>query len=83
LSIELGRHGITVNSVAPGLIRTDRVKELRYFEDIDRRAKLSTPIQRPGEASDVATAIIYLASEAAGFVSGQTIYVTGGRYSST
>ena len=83
LSIELGKYGITVNSVAPGLIRTERVLGLRYYEDIDRRAKLSTPVQKSGEPSDVAAAVMYLASSAAGFVSGDTLYVTGGRYSST
>ena len=83
LSIELGKYGITVNSVAPGLIRTERVLGLRYYEDIDRRAKLSTPIQKSGESSDVAAAVAYLASSAAAFVSGDTLYVTGGRYSST
>jgi 3-oxoacyl-[acyl-carrier protein] reductase len=83
LSLELGHSGITVNSVAPGLIRTDRVQNLQYYQDIDRRAKLSTPIQRAGMPQDIAAAVTYLASEHAGFVSGQTLYVTGGRYSST
>ncbi|HWU79912.1 MAG TPA: SDR family NAD(P)-dependent oxidoreductase [Caulobacter sp.] len=83
LAIELGRHDITVNAVAPGLIRTDRVLGLRYYEDIDRRAKLSTPIQRPGMPEDIAAAVLYLASEQAGFVTGETLHVTGGRYSST
>lgn len=83
LAIELGRHGITVNAVAPGLIRTDRVLGIRYFDDIDRRAKLSTPIQRPGMPEDIAGAVVYLASVHGGFVSGETLHVTGGRYSST
>lgn len=83
LSIELGRDNITVNSVAPGLIRTERVKQLRYFDDIDHRARKSTPIQRPGLPEDIAAAVVYLASERAAFVSGETLYVTGGRYSST
>jgi len=83
LAIELGPHGITVNAIAPGLIRTERVKGLRYFEDIDRRATLSTPIKRPGLPEDIAAAVVYLASEQAGFISGETLHVTGGRYSST
>ncbi len=83
LSIELGRDNITVNTVAPGLIRTDRVKSIRYFEDIDRRAKQSTPIPRPGMPEDIAMAVLYLASEMGAFVSGETLHVTGGRYSST
>ncbi|MDR5777170.1 MULTISPECIES: SDR family NAD(P)-dependent oxidoreductase [unclassified Caballeronia] len=83
LSVELGQHDITVNAVAPGLIRTERVLGLRYFDDIDRRAKLSTPIQRPGVPEDIAAAVAFLASERAGFISGETLHVTGGRYSST
>ncbi len=83
LAIELGRHDITVNAVAPGLIRTERVLGLRYYDDIDRRAKLSTPIQRPGMPEDIAAAVLFLASEHAGFVTGETLHVTGGRYSST
>lgn len=83
LSIELGRFGITVNAIAPGLIRTDRVLGLPHYDDIDRRAKQSTPIQKSGDPSDVAAAVLYLASDAAAFVSGTTLYVTGGRYSST
>lgn len=83
LSIELGPDNITVNSVAPGLIRTERVKAIAHFDDIDRRAQLSTPIKRPGEAADIAMAVVYLASAAGGFVSGETLHVTGGRYSST
>jgi 3-oxoacyl-[acyl-carrier protein] reductase len=83
LSIELGDDNITVNAVAPGLIRTERVRSLRHFEDIDRRARESTPIKRPGTPEDVAAAVVYLASEAAAFVSGEVLHVTGGRYSST
>jgi len=83
LALELGRDNITVNAVAPGLIRTDRVKSLRYFDDIDHRAKQSTPIQRPGVPEDIAAAVVYLASALGAFVSGETLHVTGGRYSST
>lgn len=83
LAIECGRHGITVNAVAPGLIRTERVQGSRYYEDIDRRAKERTPIQRPGLPEDVADGVLYLASTRAGFVTGETLHITGGRYSST
>lgn len=83
LAIELGRFDITVNAIAPGLIRTERVLGLGHYEDIDRRARASTPIQRPGTPDDIAAAVVYLASAHAGFVSGETLHVTGGRYSST
>jgi 3-oxoacyl-[acyl-carrier protein] reductase len=80
LAIELGHHDITVNAVAPGLIRTERVQGLRYYEDIDRRAKERTPIQRPGLPEDIADGVLYLASARTGFVSGETLHITGGRY---
>jgi 3-oxoacyl-[acyl-carrier protein] reductase len=83
LAIELGRHDITVNAVAPGLIRTDRVQELAHYADIDRRAKERTPIQRPGLPEDIADGVLYLASARTGFVTGETLHITGGRYSST
>jgi 3-oxoacyl-[acyl-carrier protein] reductase len=83
LAIELGRHNITVNAIAPGLIRTERVLGLRYYQDIDRRASERTPIQRPGVSEDVADGVLYLASSRAGFVTGETLHITGGRYSST
>lgn len=83
LAIELGRFDITVNAVAPGLIRTERVRGLGHYDDIDRRARASTPIQRPGMPDDIASAVVYLASSHGGFISGETVHVTGGRYSST
>ena len=83
LAIELGRYGVTVNSVAPGVVRTERVTKLPHFDDIDRRARASTPIQRMGTAEDIAATVVFLASAHAGYINGETIHVTGGRYSST
>lgn len=83
LALELGPHEITVNAIAPGLIRTERVRNLKYFEDIDRRAKSSTPIQRPGMPEDIADAVAFLASHRAGFITGELLHVTGGRFSSS
>ena len=83
LAIELGPFGITANSVAPGFIATDmtaataaRVK--MSFEDFMAAAAANTPVRRVGQVEDVAHTISFLASEGAGFVSGQVIYVAGG-----
>jgi 3-oxoacyl-[acyl-carrier protein] reductase len=83
LAIELGQFGITVNAVAPGFIATDmtaataaRVKV--DFETFQKEAAARIPVRRVGRPEDVAHTISYLASEGAGFVSGQVIYVAGG-----
>jgi 3-oxoacyl-[acyl-carrier protein] reductase len=83
LAIELGQFGITVNAVAPGFIATDmtaataaRVK--MDFETFQKEAAARIPVRRVGHPEDVAHTISFLASEGAGFVSGQVIYVAGG-----
>lgn len=83
LAIELGQFGITANAVAPGFIDTEmtRATSRRMGFDPDERiaeaAKL-IPVRRVGLPRDVANVICFLASEEAGFVSGQIIYVAGG-----
>ncbi|HZR49281.1 MAG TPA: 3-oxoacyl-ACP reductase FabG [Streptosporangiaceae bacterium] len=83
LAIELGPFGVTANAVAPGFIVTDmtaataaRVK--MSFEDFQTAAAGQIPVRRVGQPADVAHVISFLASEGAGFVSGQVIYVAGG-----
>jgi 3-oxoacyl-[acyl-carrier protein] reductase len=83
LAIELGPFGVTVNAVAPGFIVTDmtaataaRVK--MDFDEFQKRAAEEIPVRRVGRPEDVAHTISFLASEGAGFVSGQVIYVAGG-----
>jgi 3-oxoacyl-[acyl-carrier protein] reductase len=82
-AIELGRYGVTVNCVAPGFIVSDMTKATaqRIGEDwdtyLDARAK-AIPVGRAGQPEDIAHAVSFFASEAAGFVSGQVIYVAGG-----
>ncbi|MBA2392673.1 MAG: beta-ketoacyl-ACP reductase [Ktedonobacteraceae bacterium] len=83
LAIELGPFGITANAVAPGFIDTEmtRATSRRQGHDpqqvIEMAAK-SIPVRRVGQPRDVANVICFLASEEAGFVSGQIIYVAGG-----
>jgi 3-oxoacyl-[acyl-carrier protein] reductase len=83
LAIELGQFGVTANAVAPGFIVTDmtaataaRVK--MDFEEFQQAAAGRIPVRRVGQPEDVAHVISFLASEGAGFVSGQVIYVAGG-----
>ena len=69
---------LAVNSVAPGFIDTDMTKAL----DDSQRAALVTdiPLQRLGEPEDIAAAVLFLASEQGGYISGQTIHVNGGMF---
>jgi 3-oxoacyl-[acyl-carrier protein] reductase len=83
LAIELGQFGITANAVAPGFIETDMTRATAArvkmeFEDFKQAAATQIPVRRVGQPEDVANTISFLASEAAGFVSGQVIYVAGG-----
>jgi 3-oxoacyl-[acyl-carrier protein] reductase len=83
LAIELGQFGVTVNAVAPGFIATDmtaataaRVK--MDFDVFQKEAAARIPVRRVGKPEDVANLIAFLASDGAGFVSGQVIYIAGG-----
>lgn len=78
LAHEIAARGITVNVVAPGFIDTDMTRAL----DQEQRDRLAgtIPLGRLGEPGDVAAAVAWLASPAAGYVTGQTIHVNGGMY---
>jgi 3-oxoacyl-[acyl-carrier protein] reductase len=87
LSRELGPHGITVNSVAPGTTMTDRIRPMieaqakaegRSFDEMRAERAKRIPVQRIGEAEDVAAMIVFLASAQARQISGQTVLVDGG-----
>jgi 3-oxoacyl-[acyl-carrier protein] reductase len=80
MALENGRFGVTSNAVAPGLIDTDAVRALAHYEKVRDNAERTLPIPRIGEVSDVADTIAFLASELAGYISGETVHVTGGRY---
>jgi len=80
LAAELGSRGITVNCVAPGLIGTDMTDELTHEQ---RQAMLDRiPLGRLGDVSEVAALTAFLASDAAGYVTGETIHINGGMYMS-
>ena len=72
VAVEVARRGVTVNAVAPGLIATDMTTDIPDIL-LDR-----VPAQRAGAPEDVAAAVAFLASDAAGYITGSTIYVDGG-----
>ena len=75
-AVELGKHRIRVNCVAPGAIENDRTK--RESPDYGATWGSITPLGRVGVEGDVADAVSFLVSPAAGFITGQTLYVDGG-----
>ncbi len=78
LAYEVGQHGITVNAVAPGTTLTARVRRARTPEDQARIASL-IPLGRLGRPEDTAAAVAFLASEDAGYITGITLDVNGGK----
>ena len=79
LAVEWARHGITVNAVGPGIIATPLLAAyLEQNPDKRRRAEADVPLGRIGVPDDVVGAVLFLASEAARYMTGQTIYVDGG-----
>jgi 3-oxoacyl-[acyl-carrier protein] reductase len=80
---ELGRHGIRVNSVAPGFMRTNPATELQWEAmGASGQARLmdSIALGRLGAPEDVARAVLFFVSDDAGYVTGQTISVDGGQW---
>jgi 3-oxoacyl-[acyl-carrier protein] reductase len=83
LAIELGRFGVTANCIAPGFIASEMTKataerlNIPWDEYLAARAK-EIPVQRAGAPEDIANMVSFFVGEAAGFVSGQVIYVAGG-----
>lgn len=78
LSRELAEYGITVNAIAPGYIRTRAMDQLPAA--LVEAAVAETPLQRLGEPEDIAHATSFFASERAGFITGQTLIINGGRW---
>ncbi len=83
LAIELGRYNVTANAIAPGFIETEMTAATAErvgmpFEDFKKAAASQIPVARVGQPEDIAHTVSFLASEGAGFVSGQVIYVAGG-----
>lgn len=80
LAREIGSRGITVNVIAPGFIDTDMTRAL---EEGQRETLIEDiPLQRLGECEDIAAATLFLASEGAAYITGQTLHVNGGMFMS-
>jgi 3-oxoacyl-[acyl-carrier protein] reductase len=88
LANELGAYGITVNNVLPGATGTERLKEIiknkakktgKSFDAVSEAMKNASPAKRFAAPEEVAAAIVFLASEKAGYVNGINIPVDGGR----
>ncbi len=82
LALEQGKFNITANAIAPGFIETELVKALPTYERLRDAALARNPLPRLGSPEDIANAIVFLASDRAGYITGETLHVTGGRYSS-
>ena len=78
LAQELGSRGITVNAVAPGFIATDMTDALT--DEQREKMAVNIPLARLGEPADIANAVCFLASDAAGYITGETLHVNGGMY---
>jgi 3-oxoacyl-[acyl-carrier protein] reductase len=83
-AIELGPFGITVNSIGPGYVDTEmtRATAERLGVPVDQRlaeVAATLPVRRAGVPADIANAALFLAAEESGFVTGQVLYVDGGR----
>lgn len=73
---ELGMHGIRVNAIAPGLIKTDF--SAFFWQNMDENTPMRQPIQRIGQVEDIALAAIYLASPTSGYTTGEVLVIDGG-----
>lgn len=80
LSTELGENGTRVNAVAPGLILGTSFHNTHTTKESAAATTAGIPIQRAGNAADVARAVLYLASEYDGFITGATLDINGGVY---
>ncbi|UZJ46209.1 3-oxoacyl-ACP reductase FabG [Marinimicrobium sp. C6131] len=78
LAAEVGSRGITVNTVAPGFIDTDMTRALP--EEQRKQLLDKIPLGRLGQPEEIASVVAFLASDAGGYVSGETIHVNGGMY---
>lgn len=77
LALELAKFGITVNCIAPALIDTPLFQSLK--EEVQQKLVQTVPVGRVGTPADVAHAVLFFASEEASYITGQLLYVCGGR----
>ena len=78
LGAEWAKYGITVNAVAPGPVETEGVQQVWKTPAMIAQAARDVPLQRLGRPEEIAWAVIFIASDAANFMTGETVYVSGG-----
>jgi len=79
MALSLAPYGIRVNAIGPGSIMTDILKSVATDREAKRRLLARTPLGRIGEPDEIAAIAVFLASDDAGYVTGQTVYADGGR----
>ena len=79
MALSLAPYGIRVNAIGPGSIMTDILKAVATDKEAKRRILSRTPLGRIGEPEEIASIAVFLASSAASYMTGQTIYADGGR----
>ncbi|MGF6970675.1 3-oxoacyl-[acyl-carrier protein] reductase [Paraburkholderia sp. WC7.3g] len=77
LALEWASAGVTVNTIAPGIVDTPLFRT--FDADLQERLKKSVPVQRIGTPEDIAQAVLFFAQREASYITGQTLYVCGGR----
>jgi NAD(P)-dependent dehydrogenase (short-subunit alcohol dehydrogenase family) len=77
LAIEFAAKGVTVNAVAPGIVDTPMFRSFK--DEVQERLKNSVPVQKIGTPEDIAQAVLFFASRASSYITGQLLYVCGGR----
>lgn len=78
-ALSLAPYGIRVNAIGPGSIKTSMLEDVMGDRQKEQKVLERTPLQRIGEASEIASVATFLASKAASFITGETIYADGGR----
>jgi 3-oxoacyl-[acyl-carrier protein] reductase len=77
LALEWAKAGVTVNAIAPGIVDTPLFR--KFDPGLQERLKKSVPVQRVGTPEDIAQAVLFFAQREASYITGQTLYVCGGR----
>jgi 3-oxoacyl-[acyl-carrier protein] reductase len=81
LALESGPFGVTANAIAPGFIETEGMLAMENYEVLRERSIAKSPLKRVGQPSDIADAVLFLASDSGQYITGDVMHVTGGRYS--
>jgi 3-oxoacyl-[acyl-carrier protein] reductase len=80
LAKELGARNIRVNAINPGMVETEGLRAASFDEDFRKQVESRTPLGRIGQTQDIAPAAVFLASEEAAWITGETLVVAGGLY---